>query len=83
MASSTPALVNPAGTSVPGQATEPGASVAGPTGKPANGNDAAKLKIEIMRLEGLIKKLQSELQAEREYARSLESHVRSLQETAR
>jgi CheY-like chemotaxis protein len=51
--------------------------------KPANGNDVAKLKIEIMRLEGLIKKLQSELQAEREYARSLESHVRSLQEAAR
>ncbi|HZD08700.1 MAG TPA: response regulator, partial [Candidatus Limnocylindrales bacterium] len=30
-------------------------------------NDAGKLKIEIMRLEGLVKKLQSELQAEREY----------------
>lgn len=43
-------------------------------------NDAAKLKIEIMRLEGLVKKLQSELQAEREYSRALEAHVKTLQE---
>jgi CheY-like chemotaxis protein len=51
--------------------------------KPANGNDAARLKIEILRLEGLVRKLQSELQGEREYSRSLESHVKSLQETVR
>ena len=43
-------------------------------------NDAGKLKIEIMRLEGLVKKLQSELQAEREYAKALEAHVKTLQE---
>lgn len=43
-------------------------------------NDAGKLKIEIMRLEGLVKKLQSELQAEREYSRALEAHVKTLQE---
>lgn len=43
-------------------------------------NDANKLKIEIMRLEGLVKKLQSELQAEREYAKALEAHVKTLQE---
>ncbi len=42
--------------------------------------DTAKLKIEIMRLEGLVKKLQSELQAEREYSRALEAHVKTLQE---
>ena len=42
--------------------------------------DAGKLKIEIMRLEGLVKKLQSELQAEREYSRALEAHVKTLQE---
>jgi CheY-like chemotaxis protein len=55
---------------------------------PANGtsikqpplNDAGKLKIEIMRLEGLVKKLQSELQAEREYSKALEAHVKTLQE---
>ena len=43
-------------------------------------NDAGKLKLEIMRLEGLVKKLQSELQAEREYSRALEAHVKTLQE---
>jgi CheY-like chemotaxis protein len=52
--------------------------------KPANGNNEVnRLKIEIMRLEGLVKKLQSELQAEREYAQSLEAHMRTLQESVR
>jgi CheY-like chemotaxis protein len=74
--------------------TAPGA-VASPAAQPtvANGNgaaaaaktaplnDAGKLKIEIMRLEGLVKKLQSELQAEREYSRALEAHVKTLQES--
>jgi CheY-like chemotaxis protein len=46
----------------------------------ANG-DVAKMKIEILRLEGLVKKLQSELLAEREYSRALEEHVKTLQET--
>ncbi|MBI2678675.1 MAG: response regulator [Candidatus Koribacter versatilis] len=41
--------------------------------------DAAKLKNEIMRLESLVKKLQSELTAEREYSRALEAHVKTLQ----
>jgi CheY-like chemotaxis protein len=47
--------------------------------KAVNG-DVSKLKVEIMRLEGLVKKLQSELQAEREYSRALEDHVKTLQE---
>ncbi len=46
-----------------------------------SGADAAKLKIEILRLEHLVKKLQSELEAEREYARALEEHIKTLQET--
>jgi len=50
-------------------------------GKSANLSDAGKLKIEIMRLEGLVKKLQSELQAEREYSKALEAHVKTLQES--
>jgi CheY-like chemotaxis protein len=70
---------------------QPGTTSAQPS--PANGNgsssvgkavplnDAGKLKIEIMRLEGLVKKLQSELQAEREYSRALEAHVKTLQES--
>jgi CheY-like chemotaxis protein len=82
---SQPAPMSPPsqGASMPAPAAdflETGASAAA---KPGNGNEVAKLKIEILRLEGLIKKLQSELQAEREYARSLETHVRSLQEAAR
>ena len=59
----------------------PAANAAASPAKPANDNEAARLRIEILRLEGLIRKLQSELQAEREYARSLETHVKSLQET--
>ncbi|HKF51806.1 MAG TPA: response regulator [Candidatus Acidoferrales bacterium] len=40
-----------------------------------------KLKFEIQRLEMLVKKLLSELEAERSYVASLESHMRTLQET--
>jgi len=54
---------------------------ASPAAKAAPLTDAGKLKIEIMRLEGLVKKLQSELQAEREYSRALEAHVKTLQES--
>jgi hypothetical protein len=42
--------------------------------------DIQKLKVEVLRLEGLVRKLQSELQAEREYSRALEAHIKTLQE---
>ncbi|HEV2349683.1 MAG TPA: response regulator [Terriglobia bacterium] len=42
--------------------------------------DMAKLRLEVGRLENLVKKLQSELVAEREYSRALEAHVKTLQE---
>jgi CheY-like chemotaxis protein len=42
--------------------------------------DVARLKVEIARLEGLVKKLQSELAAEREYVRSLEEHFKTVQQ---
>lgn len=45
-----------------------------------NGANATKLKVEVMRLEGLVKKLQAELQAEREYSRAMEAHIKTLQE---
>jgi CheY-like chemotaxis protein len=68
-----------------GQATPVAPAVLAPAAlapaKAAPLNDAAKLKIEILRLEGLVKKLQSELQAEREYSRALEAHVKTLQES--
>lgn len=59
----------------------PAASSAGPTPaqRQTNGGDTSKLRVEILRLEGLIKKLRSELQAERDYASALESHIKTLQ----
>src|SRR6185312_7241848 len=64
--------------------------VAGPVLSPANGAapkvqtsgsfDVTKLRVEIARLEGLVKKLQSELAAEREYVRSLEEHFKTVQQ---
>lgn len=48
---------------------------------PLNGNvELQKLKIEVLRMTGLVKKLQAELQAEREYSRALEEHIKTLQE---
>src|SRR5579864_8770072 len=43
--------------------------------------DVQKLKFEIMRLESLVKKLQSDLESERQYSRALEEHVKTLQES--
>ena len=70
-------------TAAPGPAVQPAVTNGNGSGSAAKAaplNDASKLKIEIMRLEGLVKKLQSELQAEREYAKALEAHVKTLQE---
>ena len=54
---------------------------AGAGGNGANGsNNITKLKVEVLRLEGLIKKLQAELQAEREYSRALEANIKTLQD---
>jgi CheY-like chemotaxis protein len=75
-----PAPVHAAPAPVHAPAPTPAAASPATSAKAANTGDAAKLKIEIMRLEGLVKKLQSELQAEREYSRALEDHVKTLQE---
>jgi CheY-like chemotaxis protein len=48
-----------------------------PAGAPAV--DAQRLRFEIQRLELLVKKLQSELEAERQYCQALEAHIRALQ----
>ena len=42
--------------------------------------DTGRQRIDVMRLEGLVKKLQSELAAEREYSAALEEHIKTLQE---
>jgi hypothetical protein len=52
-----------------------------PAAPAPGGMDLAKMKLEILRLEGLVKKLQSELSAEREYSKALEDHVKTLQES--
>jgi hypothetical protein len=54
--------------------------------RPGNGSagnvplDVQKMKVEVLRLEGLVRKLQSELEAEREYSRALEEHIKTLQD---
>jgi CheY-like chemotaxis protein len=51
--------------------------------RPQPGNvplDVQKMRVEVLRLEGLVRKLQSELEAEREYARALEEHIKTLQD---
>ena len=53
---------------------------AGSSGNGTSGTNNTKLKVEVLRLEGLIKKLQAELQAEREYSRALEAHIKTLQD---
>ena len=45
----------------------------------ATNADGQRLRFEIQRLELLVKKLQSELEAEREYCQALESHIRTLE----
>jgi CheY-like chemotaxis protein len=92
----TTAMPSPAPTAVASQvssappAQEPVAPVATPVAVGTNGatmksaasgsSDMTKLKMEIARLEGLVKKLQSELAAEREYVRSLEEHFKTVQQ---
>jgi CheY-like chemotaxis protein len=55
------------------------AAAAAPPPRPASaGADVQRLRAEIMRLELLVKKLQTELQIERQYNQALELHARAL-----
>lgn len=65
----------------PAPAPAPVRPAAIPSSSMSASADIPKLRLEVMRLEGLVKKLQSELAAEREYARALEEHVKTLQES--
>jgi CheY-like chemotaxis protein len=67
------AAAAPAPAPVPAPAAAPATPVAGAP-------DIQKLRFEVMRLESLVKKLQSDLAAERDYSRALEEHVKTLQE---
>jgi CheY-like chemotaxis protein len=69
--------------SAPPLVPEPRATTAvasSPVLRSGNGAESTRIKVEVMRLEGLVKKLQAELGAEREYCRALEAHIRTLQE---
>ncbi len=57
------------------------ARVPAPPARPAGGMDAAKMRLEIMRLENLVRKLEAELNAEREYSKALEEHIKTLSES--
>lgn len=59
----------PASISMPQRPTAPAA------------HETQRLRSEIMRLEMLVKKLQTELQIEREYCQALEQHIHTLQES--
>jgi CheY-like chemotaxis protein len=82
-AAAPPALAQPVAPVASPQPTAPRPPVATTSPRvaaPGSPADAQKLKLEIMRLENLVKKLQSELEAEREYSKALEEHVKTLQE---
>jgi len=61
----------------PNVSASPGASGSGARATP----ESQKLRYEIRRLELLVKKLQAELEAERQYCVALESHLKSMQES--
>jgi CheY-like chemotaxis protein len=56
----------------------PPAQVASPPARAALSSDLVKLRTEIARLELLVKKLQTELQIERQYNQALEQHLHNL-----
>ncbi len=62
--------------SAPQQNAQPGAPV-----RPTSSADSFKLRAEIARLELLVKKLQTELQIERQYNQALELQIKTLIET--
>ncbi len=82
-ASSTPPggerLRPPANSPARPSAPAPASPAAVPAGSIATSADAGRMRIDILRLEGLVKKLQLELEAEREYSRALEAHFKTLQ----
>lgn len=82
MAAPTPISSRAAPASGPSPVATPaaGAAPAPRVPAPPGTMDASKMRLEIMRLQSQIKKLESELQAEREYSHALEEHIKTLQE---
>lgn len=82
MAAPTPIAARPAPATGAAPVAAPAASVA-PTSRvpsPPGTMDSSKMRLEIMRLMSQVKKLESELSAEREYSNALEEHIKTLQE---
>jgi CheY-like chemotaxis protein len=80
-AAAAPAPVPRIAAPAPAPVVAPAAAPAAAPGASAAGSpDMQKLRFEVMRLESLVKKLQSDLAAERDYSRALEEHVKTLQE---
>src|SRR5438105_3463921 len=79
------AFTQPAAAAPAAAAARPAPAPAPPSrpaaASPAASMDVQKLKFEIMRLETLVKKLQTDLESERQYSRALEEHVKTLQES--
>jgi hypothetical protein len=63
------------GTASPQNLQQPGASSARPA---PTGADVQKLRSEIARLDLLVKKLQTEMQIERQYTQALELQIQTL-----
>ncbi|HET8923897.1 MAG TPA: response regulator [Candidatus Acidoferrum sp.] len=67
----------------PAQAQNESQSTASPNVRPApSASDVQKFRVEIARLDLLVKKLQTELQIERQYNQALEAQIRALTEVA-
>jgi len=71
----------PAQANHPGQHSPPAHPSAPPQLRTVPSNDAQKLRAEVARLELLVKKLQTELQIERQYNQALETQIHDLTHT--
>jgi len=79
-APSKPAAATPAHPEPPAARPTAAAGTSGATSaQTAPTADVQRLRLEIQRLELLVRKLQSELEAERQYCQALEAHIRALQ----
>jgi two-component system alkaline phosphatase synthesis response regulator PhoP len=71
----------PAQSTHPNQHNQPGPSPSQPQPRVIPSHDAQKLRAEVARLELLVKKLQTELQIERQYNQALETQIHDLTHT--
>ena len=76
-----PAAFAPPRAVAPGPRAYPAPPPATSRGPAAPAADVQKLRNEVLRLELLVKKLQAELEAQKQYCSALESHVKAMQES--